>query len=489
MRTKVVYGKKGRGPLSTGFGADVCILEQGQVKKQPKAEERPIPSVLTEICGNIILENFAALKIDSPAPKKRHIRSQKLKRRVSFPRISPSPPQSLLKPQFSQRLASIDGDTTEYVKPLATFCSDIEDFQGWADERIKLLGMIKIGEGSYGEVYRATNKEGESAIFKLLPLRARKGVGSKIYTRIEDAANEVQLLQKMSEVPGFVEFRGACLLHGPMPKHFVSEWKAYLTTGRTVESRDPSRKNAYPPTQLWLAIEMSDAGEDLSQGHYTPPRHSGEPLGERYLSIQRTWDIFWQIVRALTLAEIHASFEHRDLHLGNICIKETRSQIDTEDCKFIPRNRPTPFKLDHTGVQASLIDYTLSRATVAEDRILFSNIGADKDLMNHPEPMYRDMAKVLSPEGWGPFSPKTNLVWISRLLKKMLEVTKEPSEEARREEEGKITVTATMLMILEEVRDMTSVERWEEWMVGSAESLVTMGVERGWFLIKDVLKT
>lgn len=408
---------------------------------------------------------------------------------MSFPKNAPSPSRCSLKLQFNQHPAKVDFDITEYVRPLLTFCSGIEDFQGWMDERTKLLCIVKVGEGSYGEVYRATNDEGESAIFKLLPLRARKGVGSRIYTRIEDAANEVQVLQKMSEVPGFVEFRGACLLHGPMPKHFISEWKAYLTTGRTVESRDPSRKNAYPSNQLWLAIEMSDAGEDLSRGHYAPPCQSAEPSEERYLSVQRTWDIFWQVVRALALAEIHANFEHRDLHPGNICIKEARPQIDEENLTLVSRDQPTPFRLDHTGVQASLIDYTLSRATVADDRILFSDIGVDKDLINHPEPMYRDMAKVLGPEGWRSFCPETNVIWISQLLEKMLEVTRELTPEAKREEGNKITVTSKMLRILEEVRDMTSMDEREEWKVSSAESLVTLGVEKDYFLLEDILKT
>ena len=60
---------------------------------------------------------------------------------------------------------------------------------------------------------------------------------------------------------------------------------------------------------------------------------------------------------ALALAEENIQFEHRDLHLGNILIKET-------DLKGFKSNE-TEFNFE--GIQCSIIDYSLSRMKNGKD--------------------------------------------------------------------------------------------------------------------------
>lgn len=383
-------------------------------------------------------------------------------------------------------MASINAETAAYTSSLTALVGAIEDFQEWTDERARGLKLRKVGEGSYGEVYRATAPSGESVIFKLVPLRARKGRGSRVHTSIKDAVNEVKLLERMSEVPGLVEYRGGALLIGRMPAALVSEWHAFKETSRTAESRNPAHKLSYPPTQLWLALEMSDAGEDLS--HYRAPGTLSASLSPRNLSIYRVWDIFWQVVGILARAETHAKFEHRDLHFGNICIKDIQNQQDEENVELVSYKESTPFKLDNTGLQVTIIDYTLARAEVMENQVLFTDLSIDKDLIKAKDRTYRYMEDVVGVGGWREFTPETNVLWLQQLIEKLLSITTVPSKDAWHTEGDQITTTRKMKQILEEVEGMIQRQNRGKWTVRSASDLLDLSVQRGWFRLEEFIQ-
>ncbi|MCJ1418421.1 hypothetical protein MMC32_004768 [Xylographa parallela] len=396
-------------------------------------------------------------------------------------------------PAFHEQPALVNAETAFYVSPLLA-CKNVsgkvENFQAWTDERMVSLKMQKIGEGSFAEVYRATSG-GETVIMKIIPLNARKGRGSRTFTSIEAAANEVQLLEKMQRILGFVEFRGACVLQGSMPSQLVKEWNDYKEQGRTVESRDPNKKYTYLENQLWLLIEMSDAGTNLYPGQYMPCDTMCYTPGDRYLSVHRIWDIFWQIVRALAKAEVYAEFEHRDLHLGNICVRNSRAMSDKEDLTLVPSAEATPISLDNTGVQVTIIDYSLTRATTDEDRILsYDFIKNDSILRGEGElqyDIYRYMAEAMGKKSCKEFVPKTNVLWLSYLIVKLLEVTVELSEEAKYEESGRVTVTAKMKAILEEIRDTTALSQRENWVLQSAGEMLELGTHNKWISLVEII--
>ncbi|MCJ1315029.1 hypothetical protein MMC15_000343 [Xylographa vitiligo] len=396
-------------------------------------------------------------------------------------------------PAFHEQPAFLDTETACYVSPLLA-CKNVsgrvENFQAWTNERMSFLKMQKIGEGSFGEVYRATSG-GETVIMKIIPLNARKGRGSRTFTSIEAAANEVQLLEKMQRIPGFVEFRGTCVLQGCMPTQLVKEWNDYRAQGRTIESRDPNKKNAYLENQLWLLIEMSDAGTNLNPGCYMPCDIKCYTPGDRYLSVHRSWDIFWQIVKALAKAEVYAEFEHRDLHLGNICARNTGATVDKENLTLVSSAEATPFSLDNTGVQVTIIDYSLARARADEDRILSYDFMKNDSLLRGEGDIqydvYRYMAEAMGKKHCKEFVPKTNVLWLSHLIIKLLEVTVEPSEEAKFEEEGRITVTAKMKAILEQVRNTTEMSQRETWVLQSAGEMLELGTRNRWFSLEEII--
>jgi hypothetical protein len=438
----------------------------------------------------------------SPAPDDSNL-AQLLEQQLNITNVTPtkgSPPRVPTTPltpaasSIKQCLATLDSDTIPYISPLLA-CKNVsplvENFQAWTTQRIHILSFLKIGEGSFGEVYRVTAKNADTVIMKIVPLNARKGRGSRSYTSIEAAATEVRLLERMQKIPGLVEFRGACVLQGRMPMELVTEWNRYKEQGRTVESKDPNKKSAYAETQLWLLVEMSDAGINLEPGYYRPPGWEEIKPGERYLSIQRTWDIFWQVVRAVAKAEVYAEFEHRDLHLGNICAKDTREASDEEDLTLVDRDEDTPFSLNHTGIQVTIIDYSLSRAWADDTDILFYEFKKDDAIMkgegNLQYDIYRCMAEATKEEGWKSFVPKTNVLWLSYILHKLLDVTIGLSAEAMVEREGKVTTTRKLRDALEEVKGKMVLQERNDWNLGSANDIIDLGMELGWFRPDDII--
>ena len=222
-------------------------------------------------------------------------------------------------------------DESEYLKPLISI-SDVEPlvqrFDQWAETMEKLLDIVMIGDGSYANVFILYSKSSadESSIATLIPLRPKSGHGSRSLdmTTIENAAGEVRLLAKLSGITGFTDFRRAMLLRGQLPQAFRTACKAFEKEAR--EKADPnqnyerSQRLNYHRQQIWLFIEMGDAGEELEkilhEGFENKPTVSRKLPQEACLTITQTRDIFYSIVEALALGEQEAQFEHRLVHLS-----------------------------------------------------------------------------------------------------------------------------------------------------------------------------
>lgn len=414
-------------------------------------------------------------------------------------RLNNSPEASILIPASPPRVTtlgtnSISSKIKLYLDPILScknVSATISNFSSWMDERRQLI-LEKVGEGSFGEVFRATSPDGRAVILKLMPLNAQKGRGSKSFTSIASAANEIRLLERMQRVPGFVEFRGAAVLIGQLPKRFMDLWKEYESSGRTVESRDPSKKTSYVSDQLWLLLEMSDAGRNLEPGQYAPPGETAIK-GGRYLGTSRTWDIFWEVVKSVAKAECWAQFEHRDLHLGNVCAKDSSEIPDQEDLTFVSTKTQKPFQVNKSGLIITIIDYSLSRAFMEnEDDVLFYDFRKDRHILKGEGDlqydMYRYMAAAIGERSPREYVPQTNVVWLWYLLNRLLGMTKELTVRAKAKKRGHITRETRMFNILEEVQILTDPKHMQHWEVDSAAALLGIGIERGWISSDDVIE-
>ncbi|KAF4269428.1 hypothetical protein KXW98_008940 [Aspergillus fumigatus] len=349
----------------------------------------------------------------------------------------------------------------EAVSPIAA--QGVQKFDSWAARAGNALEVVKLAEGSYGEVYKLRLREEVcrremsksklarlraygDGVFKVVPLRAQSGPGSKKFTSVEEIVSEVKMLKYLDPIPGFARFREIHVVQGRFPDSFQAAWDHYKKTKDDCMNPNPSSKRAYPDTQLWAIVEMDDAGCELEKFSWS--------------SIFQIYDIFWGVAMALARAEEYALFEHRDLHLGNVCIKTTRSDgsmTPPSDIEIMRQTWTSGFGL--SSLETTIIDYSLSRAELraSEDshqivdiassdldkKQIFDAIGRDEDEILLRD-TYRHMrAEVYTgnpvdtkrtpdiPGIWEEYAPRTNLIWLLFILKNLLKNRKsEPSTSA-----------------------------------------------------------
>ncbi|ODH12583.1 HASPIN protein kinase [Paracoccidioides brasiliensis] len=370
---------------------------------------------------------------------------------------------------------------TDYVRPILNEATSpissrgIQRFASWSRRAGDMFTVEKIAEGSYGEVYQMRFRNADipsernnnnnlsksrmarlkayyrDGVFKIIPVRAQRGVGSKKFTSVSEIVAEVQLLKLLDPIPGFARFREVHVVQGRFPEAYQQAWMRYSQTnkGENCLNPDPSKAKSYPDTQLWAVLEMDNAGVELERFEWG--------------SACEAYDIFWGVALALARAEQFAAFEHRDLHLGNICIKPTKNRISTVG---LPKSINAALQGDLTGfglsgLETTIIDYSLSRAELQpegdlnenesqkkhpvveiawsdlDQRQIFGAVGRDEDekllrdtyrymrsQVYHQDDLLSPTQPATKPGQWKNYNPRTNLIWLSFLLQMLMKKTK-----------------------------------------------------------------
>ncbi|SMY22623.1 unnamed protein product [Zymoseptoria tritici ST99CH_1A5] len=431
------------------------------------------------------------------------------------------------------RLLPLDTASTEiyqsHLEPLLDLSPhSLTPFSTWSELLDVHFTLSKIAEASFGEVFRLsyqpdssdlsdTIPSSEESVFKIIPLqppprtlprdkrrRAAALRKSEMMTAPPDVATEVRLLQRMSVVPGFTNFRDVRVTQGQPTGAFVQacqEWDAKQRSLGKDGSHfpDPGKKGVYDDGQCWAVIEMQDAGTDLERVLAAEDGESG------CKSVWEVWDVFWQVVLSLAKGEEGSEFEHRDLHLGNVCIRRTQndSKLEVDPAR----------NLGFTDIETTIIDYTISRCRMPDDSIAYMDLSRDNALFEGDSTeeyqydiyrymrgvMYQDWAyaqpttKQMRKSGrtWEQFHPQTNLVWLHLILYNLLEQMEWSGKKVKPSGSKKDRALVKrrkqlekILLRMQELLDPGEVCGNGIWAAGD---LVAMAVGEGWLGVEDVV--
>ncbi|KAI1330427.1 hypothetical protein F5Y16DRAFT_363101 [Xylariaceae sp. FL0255] len=384
------------------------------------------------------------LRSIEPEPQRRRTRQSVLlldSPDKAFSLLTPSTP--ILTPPKSE---PEDGETTaerSFAK------EDQKDLQilSWAEVCPPGDQIVKIAEASYAEVYRVTNERGTS-IIKVIRMESpikpqtkaqqKSGLVDEEPREESDLHGELQISEWVADIPGFVVYKERYIVQGKTCQELLETHQKFQ---KKLKRQDPDRLQFYtsPSRYLddtkFLVIELGDAGTALEDF----------PLA----NADQIWDIYFHVAIALARAEARINFEHRDLHEGNLCVREVSDPIPIEE-------RTQPGNFGFSGLEITILDYGLSRAQanvdadpvacdLEHDLSLFASEHAPQCLV------YRQMRSFLlrgdrvclppkshkkkyeegidGPISWRTHEPYTNVLWLAYLYNWMIENFQGPKKE------------------------------------------------------------
>ncbi|KAI1134903.1 hypothetical protein F5Y05DRAFT_195583 [Hypoxylon sp. FL0543] len=427
------YGRQSRKPK-----ADRLFVELPQTPiRSPPRKEIKVGHAQDDAVLRDLASRVSAVRIDdentepsaplrrSPRRKKQHVPTppaQVEDTKLRTPRIlSPS------KPNLSANM----GDEREGEQQVLS----------WSDICPTGDKIVKIAEASYAEVYRVTNERGtsiikairmESPIKPQTKAQQRAGLVDEEPRPESDLIGELRISELLADIPGFVVYKERYIVQGKACKELLETHQEFH---KKMKRQDPDRLQFYPSPSRYLddtkflVVELGDAGTALEDFELQ--------------SIDQLWDIFFHIAVALARAEAHIEFEHRDLHEGNLCIRQVGPPIPEED-------RVRDSRFGFSGLEVTILDYGLSRAHADNQVEGTQPIAYDfeRDLSmftseHAPQcEVYRRMRSYmlrgdrvcLPPEShnkayevgidgpitWAQYEPYTNVLWLAYLYKWMV---------------------------------------------------------------------
>ncbi|PPQ77672.1 hypothetical protein CVT25_011107 [Psilocybe cyanescens] len=280
----------------------------------------------------------------------------------------------------------------------------------------------KIGEASYSEVFGIGD-----VVLKVIPLRDEsrpnttqlEEEGCPAPSDAKDVRKEIIVTRAMGEVyGGFVKLMKTYVVRGRYPEVLLRLWDEYNDRKGSESSCLP---DSFKVSQVYAVIVLPNGGPDLEAYSFYNANRTGW---------RQACSLFWQVAKSLAHAEHLVSFEHRDLHWGQILVKNVSAQGNA--LKPLNLNQRAKSKTHRIwmddithGVQATVIDLGLSRMDAGDggngDRVHWTPFD-DEVFMGEGDyqfDVYR-MMKELTGGLWDGYHPVTNVLWLHYLLQKLI---------------------------------------------------------------------
>ncbi|CAN9510405.1 unnamed protein product [Ophioblennius macclurei] len=279
------------------------------------------------------------------------------------------------------------------------------------EERIipqRMKKCVKIGEGTFGEVFTTTDSSGDIVALKVIAIEGAEKVNGEVQKTFGEILHEIIISKELSSLKekhnnqthGFIGLKDLHCVKGPYPPDFLKAWDAFDRR----KGSENDRPDFFEEDQLFLILEFEFGGVDLENSDGT------------LASFVVAKSILHQLTAALAVAEQELHFEHRDLHWGNVLVKTTKQKTES----FLLNG--TAQCVETKGVLVRIIDYSLSRLEI-DDLTVSCDISNDEALFMGQGDYQFDIYRLMRQENgnnWSDYHPHTNVLWLHYLCSKLL---------------------------------------------------------------------
>lgn len=262
-------------------------------------------------------------------------------------------------------------------------------------DSLNLQGIEKIAEASFSDVYMLENK-----IYKIIPLNSEDN------PTLDEFLKEAYIHSKINEEKGVCKLLGVYLVKGKYSIDLLNAWERY----KILKGSENTHPSIYESNQLYGIFILEECGEDLEN--------------YKFKNKKEVCSIITKYFRTLANLETKYEFEHRDLHWGNILIKDSCPKI---------------------------IDFSLSR--ISSDKIVFIDLQEKHWLFGGDEKIdeqfgvYKSM-KRLTNNNWLIHNPQNNVLWLVYFINKIIYLT-----------DGTIKMSRFLIKLRNKIKDCKSAEQ------------------------------
>uniref|UniRef100_A0A8C4IU28 Serine/threonine-protein kinase haspin n=1 Tax=Dicentrarchus labrax TaxID=13489 RepID=A0A8C4IU28_DICLA len=272
----------------------------------------------------------------------------------------------------------------------------------------RMKQCVKIGEGTFGEVFSTTNTSGDTVALKIIPLEGTEQVNGEDQKTFGEILHEIIISKELSSLKekqqnqthGFIGLIDLHCVQGCYPADFLNAWDTFDQQ----KGSENDRPDFFEKDQLFIILEFEFGGIDLENSNGT------------LASLGVAKSILHQVTAALAVAEQELHFEHRDLHWGNVLVKTTKEKKGS----FLLNGATN--SLETKGVLVRIIDYSLSRLEI-DDLTVSCDISKDEELFMGQGDYQFDIYRLMRQENgnnWSNYHPHTNVLWLHYLCSKLI---------------------------------------------------------------------
>ncbi|XP_054635026.1 uncharacterized protein haspin [Dunckerocampus dactyliophorus] len=272
----------------------------------------------------------------------------------------------------------------------------------------RMKQCVKIGEGTFGEVFSSSNASGEKVALKVIPVEGNEKVNGEDQKTLGEILHEIIISKELSslkdqqqnQTSSFIGLNDLHCVRGCYPSEFLKAWDIFDQE----KGSDNDRPDFFQKDQLFIILEFEFGGVDL------------ENSNGMLSSLGVAKSILHQVTAALAVAEQQLHFEHRDLHWGNVLVKPTKEKTG----HYLLNG--TAHSVETKGVLVRIIDYSLSRLEI-DGLTVSCDISKDEELFMGQGDYQFDIYRLMREENgndWNSYQPHSNVLWLHYLCSKLL---------------------------------------------------------------------